>query len=267
MVGVCALVRRSRTASCEDVRIGLTNMGSTPLRATRGRGGAARAAARRRAIARGGRAGRRGHRARRPTSTHRASTSATSRGCCRRRALTEAAGLVSLSGARAPSRRSSEALARRGATSPTGALALAVFLAATLEQPLLLEGEAGRRQDRGRPGAGRRARRAADPAAVPRGHRPAPRALRLGLPAPAAGAARGRGRAPTRASCSRGASCCAARCSRRSRPTEPVVLLIDEIDRADDEFEAFLLEFLADFAVTIPELGTVAAQRAGRSSS
>jgi MoxR-like ATPase len=42
---------------------------------------------------------------------------------------------------------------------------------------------------------------------------------------------------------------------------EPVVLLIDEIDRADDEFEAFLLEFLSDFAVTIPELGTVSAQR------
>jgi MoxR-like ATPase len=41
----------------------------------------------------------------------------------------------------------------------------------------------------------------------------------------------------------------------------PVVLLIDEIDRADDEFEAFLLEFLGDFAVTIPELGTVKAQR------
>ncbi len=40
-----------------------------------------------------------------------------------------------------------------------------------------------------------------------------------------------------------------------------VVLLIDEIDRADDEFEAFLLEFLSDFAVTIPELGTVAASR------
>jgi MoxR-like ATPase len=42
---------------------------------------------------------------------------------------------------------------------------------------------------------------------------------------------------------------------------EPVVLLIDEIDRADDEFEAFLLEFLADFAVTIPELGTISAER------
>jgi MoxR-like ATPase len=39
----------------------------------------------------------------------------------------------------------------------------------------------------------------------------------------------------------------------------PVVLLVDEIDRADDEFEAFLLEFLSDFAVTIPELGTVSA--------
>ena len=40
----------------------------------------------------------------------------------------------------------------------------------------------------------------------------------------------------------------------------PVVLLIDEIDRADDEFEAFLLEFLSEFQVTIPELGTVAAR-------
>ena len=37
------------------------------------------------------------------------------------------------------------------------------------------------------------------------------------------------------------------------------VLLIDELDRADDEFEAFLLEFLADFQVTIPEIGVVAA--------
>jgi MoxR-like ATPase len=43
--------------------------------------------------------------------------------------------------------------------------------------------------------------------------------------------------------------------------TEPVVLLIDEIDRADDEFEAFLLEFLSDFQVSIPELGTVTAER------
>ena len=46
-----------------------------------------------------------------------------------------------------------------------------------------------------------------------------------------------------------------------SDPSRPTVLLIDEIDRADDEFEAFLLEFLSDFAVTIPELGTVTAER------
>jgi MoxR-like ATPase len=39
----------------------------------------------------------------------------------------------------------------------------------------------------------------------------------------------------------------------------PPVLLIDEIDRADDEFEAFLLELLSDFQVTIPEIGTIAA--------
>ncbi|HEU0317865.1 MAG TPA: MoxR family ATPase [Solirubrobacteraceae bacterium] len=42
---------------------------------------------------------------------------------------------------------------------------------------------------------------------------------------------------------------------------EPVVLLIDEIDRADDEFEAFLLELLSDFQVSIPELGTIVAAR------
>src|SRR5262249_10573285 len=37
----------------------------------------------------------------------------------------------------------------------------------------------------------------------------------------------------------------------------PAVLLIDEIDRADDDFEAFLLELLAEAAVTIPEIGTI----------
>jgi len=42
--------------------------------------------------------------------------------------------------------------------------------------------------------------------------------------------------------------------------TSPAVLLIDEVDRADDEFEAFLLEVLSDFSVTVPELGTLRAQ-------
>ena len=42
--------------------------------------------------------------------------------------------------------------------------------------------------------------------------------------------------------------------------TNPSVLLVDEVDRADDEFEAFLLEVLSDFTVTVPELGTIRAE-------
>lgn len=42
--------------------------------------------------------------------------------------------------------------------------------------------------------------------------------------------------------------------------TSPCVLLIDEVDRADDEFEAFLLEVLSEYTVTIPELGTIRAE-------
>jgi MoxR-like ATPase len=41
----------------------------------------------------------------------------------------------------------------------------------------------------------------------------------------------------------------------------PPVLLIDEIDRSDEEFEAFLLELLSDFQISIPELGTISARR------
>jgi len=43
------------------------------------------------------------------------------------------------------------------------------------------------------------------------------------------------------------------------REGDDCVLLIDEVDRADDEFEAFLLELLSDFQVTIPEVGTIKA--------
>jgi MoxR-like ATPase len=46
-----------------------------------------------------------------------------------------------------------------------------------------------------------------------------------------------------------------------SRPVPPV-LLVDEVDRSDDEFEAFLLEILSDFQVTVPEIGTIRAARA-----
>ena len=45
----------------------------------------------------------------------------------------------------------------------------------------------------------------------------------------------------------------------RHRGPRPAVLLVDEVDRADDEFEAFLFELLAESSVTIPELGTVSA--------
>jgi len=45
------------------------------------------------------------------------------------------------------------------------------------------------------------------------------------------------------------------------RRDKPPVLLIDEIDRADDEFEAFLLELLSDFQISIPEIGTIKADK------
>jgi MoxR-like ATPase len=46
------------------------------------------------------------------------------------------------------------------------------------------------------------------------------------------------------------------------RAGDRAVLLIDEVDRADDEFEAFLLELLSDFQITIPEIGTITAESA-----
>jgi MoxR-like ATPase len=44
-----------------------------------------------------------------------------------------------------------------------------------------------------------------------------------------------------------------------TQPDRPPVLLVDEVDRSDEEFEAFLLEVLSDYQVTIPEIGTVRA--------
>ncbi|MFD7442842.1 AAA family ATPase [Streptomyces sp. NPDC059909] len=46
----------------------------------------------------------------------------------------------------------------------------------------------------------------------------------------------------------------------RALRTQPSVLLVDEVDRADDEFEAFLLELLSEYTVTVPELGTLRAE-------
>jgi MoxR-like ATPase len=141
-------------------------------------------------------------------------------------------------------------------------LALAIYLAATLEQPLLLEGEAGvGKTEVGRAlaaGTGARLLRLQCHEGIDLHNAlydwDYPRQL-LALRAAEGGIDEGQ------------------LFSRRfllrrpllealeSDPSQPVVLLIDEVDRADDEFEAFLLEFLSDFAVTVPELGTITAQR------
>jgi len=47
----------------------------------------------------------------------------------------------------------------------------------------------------------------------------------------------------------------------QSGPEQPTVLLIDEVDRSDEEFEAFLLEVLSDFQISIPEIGTIKAEQ------
>ena len=147
---------------------------------------------------------------------------------------------------------------------PDHGLATAIYLALVMRRPLLLEGEPGVGKTEVGEDAGADPRRRADPAPVLRGHRRVAGALRVGLLAPAAlraGAPGRRARRRTRAcrSSTGRSSCSSDRCSRRSAPAREAVLLIDELDRADDEFEAFLLEVLSDFSVTVPELGTIGA--------
>ena len=107
-----------------------------------------------------------------------------------------------------------------------------------------------------------RPRHAAHAAAVLRGHRRRRGALRVELPAPAARHPAGRGRRPRRSTRRPVRPRLPRRAAAAGRPSSipargPAVLLIDEVDRADDEFEAFLFELLAESAVTIPELGTL----------
>ena len=140
-------------------------------------------------------------------------------------------------------------------------LATSIFLALKLEKPLLIEGEAG-------VGKTEVAKVMADVLGA--------RLIRLQC-------YEGIDLAPPFTSGTNRAKCCTSGCSRKEagrltagrnelfspefllkrpllaghrRPTRPAVLLIDEIDRADEEFEAFLLELLSDFQVTIPEIGT-----------
>ena len=156
-----------------------------------------------------------------------------------------------------------DALARERYLADRG-LAVAVYLAATLEQPLLLEGEAGvGKTEVGKALAGATGARL----------------IRLqcheGIDVSQAlyDWDYGRQLLAVRAAEGRGSGGAAAPTSELfshefllRRPLlealeheGPAVLLIDEIDRADDEFESFLLELLSDFQVTIPELGTIAA--------
>ena len=194
-----------------------------------------------------------------PTSTRPPTTSATSRAC----RPASARGRVSMKlCASPPTDESSRALAGEGYLADR-ALATAVYLAADARAAAAAGGRGRRGEDRGRARARAARGRAADPPAVPRGDRPPPRRLRLGLPAPAAGDPAAEAGAQARELFGREFLL--------RRPLlealehdGPAVLLIDEVDRADDEFEAFLLEFLADFAITIPELGTITA-RGGRS--
>ena len=124
-----------------------------------------------------------------------------------------------------------------------------------------------RRQDGDREGPGGGVRPQASPAAVLRGHQTPARRFTSGT-TPGRCCRSGRCRKPKpptsgrSTSCSGRSSCSSGRCLRRSRQGDQAVLLIDEVDRADDEFEAFLLEMLSDFQISIPELGTVKADPA-----
>ena len=148
-------------------------------------------------------------------------------------------------------------------------LATAVFLALELGRPLLLEGEAGVGKTELAKVLAASLGSPADPAPVLRGARHRQRGVRVELPAPDARDPAPRGARRRRAT---GAGIFGPEFLIR-RPLlqaleaddgVPPVLLIDEIDRADEEFEAYLLEILSDFQVTIPELGTIKAEQAPR---
>ena len=162
-----------------------------------------------------------------------------------------------------------DALASTGYLADEG-LATAGFLALRLGRPLFLEGEAGVGKTAFAQALADRDRRALRPAPVLRGPRRRAGALRLGLPAadPAPAGGRGgrrRGRAtgaeptPPLEAGLYDRRFLIARPLLQALERSPCVLLVDEVDRADDEFEAFLLEVLADAAITIPELGRIAA--------
>ena len=160
--------------------------------------------------------------------------------------------------ARTSRRRADRGAARRAATWPTAGWPRRCYVALSLGRPLLLEGEVGVGKTEVAKVLAAVLGRRADPAAVLRGHRRQPGALRVGLRPPDA-AHPGAVRAPARPTTDAvdelfgpSVPARAAAAARRSAPATGAVLLIDEVDRADDEFEAFLLEVLSDFQITHP---------------
>ena len=188
MVAVCALVKKGGDGTCADVRIGLTHMGSMPLRAT-----AVEEALRGQPLTADTIAAAAEHAAEgtEPPADLNASAGlqappgagAAQAGADGRVTMTgefrNSAGRVDGPGRRGLPRRPGPRHVRLPRLRARAAAAAG--------------GRGGRGQDRGGARAGVRDGRRADPPAVPRGHRPPPRGLRLGLPAPAAGDPGGRG--------------------------------------------------------------------------
>ena len=144
-------------------------------------------------------------------------------------------------------------------------IATSIYMAQALERPLLVGGKGGSRQDRDRQRDGSAVGHRAHPPPVLRGpgrdHGP----LRVELPQAALWIklneqAGGDPEAREQEIFAEPFLLRRPLLSALSQEDKAPVLLIDEVDRAGEEFEAFLLEVLADFQVTIPEIGTVKAK-------
>ena len=161
-------------------------------------------------------------------------------------------------------RRAAGGAARSGGTSPAAASRPPSSWPCKLARPALPRRRGRRRQDRGRQGPRRRPRHRADPPPVLRGPRRPPGRVRVELRAPddahppRGGARRDGGRERELFGPEFLEQRPLLQAIDPARKKAPV-LLVDEVDRSDEEFEAYLLEVLSDFQITIPEIGTISA--------